>query len=99
MKVAVPQSAYQNVQLRVFKILEGDVTEPASRFCEIFIALLVGIVSCTSPKKTLVKMPKWEKEHVGSKRQIKKYTKNFVKNLYDTTKLKDTTKVENIIQK
>ena len=41
MKVAVPQSAYQNVQLRVFKILEGDVTEPASRFCEIFIALLV----------------------------------------------------------
>lgn len=44
-------------------------------------------------------MPKWEKEHTGSKRQIKKYTKNFVKNLYDTTKLKDTTKVENIIQK
>ena len=36
-----PKSAYQHAQLRVFKILEGDVTEPASRFCEIFIALLV----------------------------------------------------------
>ena len=36
-----PNSAYQQVQLRVFKILEGDVTEPASRFCEIFIASLV----------------------------------------------------------
>lgn len=36
-----PKSAYQQVQLRVFKILEGDVTEPASRFCEIFIASLV----------------------------------------------------------
>jgi hypothetical protein len=61
-----------------------------------FIVLLVGIVSCTSPKKALVKMPKWEKEHVGSKRQIKKYTKEFVKNLYNTTKSKDS--VETIIQ-
>lgn len=41
MTAAAPKSAYQNTQLRVFKILEGDVTEPASRFCEIFIALLV----------------------------------------------------------
>jgi voltage-gated potassium channel len=41
MTAAAPKSAYQNAQLRVFKILEGDVTEPASRFCEIFIALLV----------------------------------------------------------
>ena len=63
------------------------------------IVLLVGIVSCTSPKKALVKMPKWEKEHVGSKRQIRKYTKEFVKNLYDTTKLKDTFEIETIIQK
>ncbi len=37
----VPQTAYQRVQSRVFRILEGDVSEPASRFCEIFIALLV----------------------------------------------------------
>ena len=44
-------------------------------------------------------MPKFGKEHFGSKKQIKKYTKNFVKNLYDTTKLKDTTEVENIIEK
>jgi hypothetical protein len=63
-----------------------------------FIVLLVGIISCTSPKKTLVKMPKWEKEHVGSKRQIRKYTKVFVRNLYDTTKLKDTVEIETIIQ-
>jgi len=41
MTAAAPKSAYQNAQLRVFKILEGDVTEPGSRFCEIFIALLV----------------------------------------------------------
>ncbi|NBO40543.1 MAG: ion transporter [Betaproteobacteria bacterium] len=34
-------SAYQRIQSRVFRILEGDVTEPSSRFCEIFIALLV----------------------------------------------------------
>jgi hypothetical protein len=61
-----------------------------------FIVLLLGIVSCTSPKKVLVKMPKWEKEHIGSKRQIRKYTKVFVKNLYDTTKSNDS--VETIIQ-
>jgi hypothetical protein len=61
-----------------------------------FIVLLLGIVSCTSPKKALVKMPKWEKEHIGSKRQIRKYTKVFVKNLYDTTKSNDS--VETIIQ-
>ena len=41
MMAAAPQSAYRNVQLRAFKILEGDVSEPATRFCEIFIALLV----------------------------------------------------------
>ena len=41
MTAAVPKSAYQNVQLRAFKILEGDVAEPASRFCEMFITLLV----------------------------------------------------------
>ena len=37
----VPQTAYRRIQSRVFRILEGDVSEPASRFCEIFIALLV----------------------------------------------------------
>jgi len=41
MMAAAPQSDYRNGQLRAFKILEGDVTEPANRFCEIFIALLV----------------------------------------------------------
>lgn len=41
MMAATPQSAYRSVQLRTFKILEGDVSEPATRFCEIFIALLV----------------------------------------------------------
>lgn len=41
MTALAPPSAYQHAQSRVFKILEGDVTEPASRFCEIFIALLV----------------------------------------------------------
>ena len=41
MTAAVPKSAYQNVQLRAFKILEGDVTQPGSRFCEVFITLLV----------------------------------------------------------
>jgi voltage-gated potassium channel len=41
MTAAVPKSAYQNVQSRAFKILEGDVTQPGSRFCEVFITLLV----------------------------------------------------------
>jgi len=34
-------STYRRVKHRVFHILEGDVADPASRFCEIFIALLV----------------------------------------------------------
>ncbi len=34
-------SAYRRVKHRVFSVLEGDVSDPASRFCEIFIALLV----------------------------------------------------------
>jgi voltage-gated potassium channel len=34
-------SAYRRVKQRTFAILEGDVAEPASRFCEIFIASLV----------------------------------------------------------
>jgi voltage-gated potassium channel len=41
MTAASQKSALQRVQQRVFRILEGDITEPASRFCEIFIALLV----------------------------------------------------------
>ena len=61
-----------------------------------FILLSIGVISCSSPKKASVKMPKWGKEHTGSKRQIRKYTKEFVKNLYDTAKLKDS--VETIIQ-
>jgi hypothetical protein len=34
-------SSYRRIKHRVFSILEGDVSDPASRFCEIFIALLV----------------------------------------------------------
>ena len=41
MTAATPKSALQRAQQRIFRILEGDVTDPASRFCEIFIALLV----------------------------------------------------------
>lgn len=41
MTAATQKSALQRAQQRVFRILEGDVTDPASRFCEIFIALLV----------------------------------------------------------
>ena len=41
MNQAAPTSLYQNVQGHVFRTLDGDVEEPASRFCEIFIALLV----------------------------------------------------------
>ena len=40
MMAACP-SMLQLVRQKVFRILEGDVTDPASRFCEIFIALLV----------------------------------------------------------
>ena len=41
MTAATQKSALQRAQQRIFRILEGDVTDPASRFCEIFIALLV----------------------------------------------------------
>ena len=34
-------SSYRRIKQRTFAILEGDVAEPASRFCEIFIASLV----------------------------------------------------------
>ena len=34
-------SAFRRTKRRVFHILEGDVADPASRFCEIFIATLV----------------------------------------------------------
>jgi hypothetical protein len=59
----------------------------------LFIVLLVGFDSCSSPKKLLVKMPKWKKERKLSKKEIKNYTREFVNKLYDTTE------VENIIQK
>ena len=38
---AVSSSFYKRAQSRVFHVLEGDVAEPAARFCEIFIAGLV----------------------------------------------------------
>jgi len=34
-------SFYRRLKRRTFTILEGDVTDPSSRFCEIFIAILV----------------------------------------------------------
>lgn len=67
---------------------------------KIFLILtaLVVLISCTSTKKSIVKMPKLKKEPKSSKRQIKKYTQEFVRNLYNTTKLKDTLEIETIIQ-
>ena len=41
MNSTLEMSTLRRTKRRVFNILEGDVTEPASRFCEIFIALLV----------------------------------------------------------
>ena len=41
MSNALEVSTYRRAKHRVFSILEGDVADPASRFCEIFIALLV----------------------------------------------------------
>jgi len=64
-----------------------------------YFFLLFLMISCTTTKQTTVKMPKWPKEKTASKRQIRKFTKEFVKNLYDTTKLKDTVEIETIIQK
>ena len=40
MSTATP-SFYKRAQTRVFHVLEGDVAEPAARYCEIFIAGLV----------------------------------------------------------
>lgn len=57
------------------------------------------VLSCKTQKETTVKMPKWPKEKTGSKRQIRKYTKEFVDRLYDSTKLKDTVEIETISQK
>lgn len=34
-------SAYRRLKQRIFTLLEGDVTDAGSRFCEIFIAILV----------------------------------------------------------
>lgn len=41
MTAAVDTSFYKRAQTRVFHVLEGDVADPAARFCEIFIASLV----------------------------------------------------------
>ena len=41
MSSTLEMSALHRTKRRVFNILEGDVAEPASRFCVIFIALLV----------------------------------------------------------
>ena len=41
MTTAVHPTFYKRAQSRVFHVLEGDVAEPAARFCEIFIAGLV----------------------------------------------------------
>jgi len=41
MNTVLEVSAYRRVKQRTFAILEGDVAEPASLFCEIFIASLV----------------------------------------------------------
>ena len=41
MSTTLEISTYRRAKHRVFHILEGDVADPASRFCEIFIASLV----------------------------------------------------------
>jgi voltage-gated potassium channel len=41
MNTVLEVSAYRRVKQRTFAILEGDVAEPASRVCEVFIASLV----------------------------------------------------------
>ena len=41
MNSSLEMSVFRRTKRRVFNILEGDVADPASRFCEIFIALLV----------------------------------------------------------
>ncbi len=41
MNSTLEMSAFRRTKRRVFHILEGDVADPASRFCEIFIAALV----------------------------------------------------------
>lgn len=55
------------------------------------ILLIVTVLittSCSTPKETVVKMPKWPKERKTNKREIKKYTKDFVNRLYDSTSQK-----------
>jgi hypothetical protein len=47
--------------------------------------MLFFIVSCSSQKKSINKVPKLKHEKKGTKRQIRKYTKEFVNRLYDTT--------------
>jgi|APGre2960657373_1045057.scaffolds.fasta_scaffold00168_19 cell division protein FtsB len=51
----------------------------------LFVSMLFFIVSCSSQKKSINKVPKLKHEKKGTKRQIKKYTKEFVNRLYDTT--------------
>ena len=65
----------------------------------LIVLFTIGLISCSPTKRGTVSMPKWGKEHKGTKRQIRKFTKEFVKNLYDTTKSIDTVEIENIIQK
>jgi hypothetical protein len=45
-----------------------------------------SFLSCSTQKEFVVKMPKLKKEKMNAKREIKKYTKEFVDRLYDSTK-------------
>lgn len=59
---------------------------------------LILLISCGFTKETTVKVPKWKKEKKASKRQIKIYTKNFVNHLFDSTRIKDTSEIYNVIE-
>lgn len=51
----------------------------------LLIFTLLIATSCSIPKETVVKMPKLKHEKKVKKRQIKKYTKEFVDRLFDST--------------
>ena len=52
-------------------------------FLLIFTVLIA--TSCSTPKETVVKVPRLKHEKKGTKREIRKYTKEFVNRLYDST--------------
>lgn len=54
------------------------------RLLLLIITVLIT-TSCSTPKQTVVKVPKLKHEKKGTKKQIRKYTREFVDRLYDST--------------